>query len=196
MAMKIQFETPQERAQGLEMPILVDVDKLSTSGLIRAMLIDGEEAGLDETIIETFRDVVVRMRDEKLPDGHFRDCVHFVIAMNGIWLPTHRPFDRGTEMRYVCDESLLVDPPEGPVFMGVPNDERCLGFGDANFVYFHSAIGYTTLSGVMYLQRLGVDPVFGLSTLEQALAYSDTLVAHPMLSIEFDGTDIQWRSSK
>lgn len=173
----LRFETVI-RDDGHEMPVLVDLDSVSTDKLPETLSVDGEACDIDEVIVRRFVSVVERMQKEELPEGHFRDCVSFVMAMSGLWMPTHKPFER----RYDCvmqhNDAIGRDFVIGPVSTGVPYNERFLGFEGCKFVYGHAAYVVETSSGLFALHKLGVSSVYALSTIEGLLTVYDDEVVH------------------
>ncbi len=80
--------------------------------------------------------------------------------------------------------------------MGIPNDERCLGFGDARFVYSHSVFGVETNRGILYLQKLGTGSRYALMAPQQTLSIFDHEVAHPIkeVTVAVDDQRVQWQA--
>ena len=194
--MRLRFETQSHLVQDKEKPLLVDADRVTPDSPMVGVLVDGAEIEFDDSIINRLKRVVSRMTTETLADNHYRDCIHFVMAMSDIWLPTSSPLERGKSMSQICDNTPSEDHPVGLVSTGVPNDERCIGFGDAAYVYMHAALGVTSSEGVLYLQKLGIKSAYSLATADQMLAYYDHEVIHPIVEMSFQdqGVTTSWSS--
>ena len=177
--MKLQFETNPELTEGFELPMLVDVQNITFDNDYSSLQIDGVEVGLDDKIIQTTADVIGKINEEVLPDKHFRDCVGFTMAMCGVWLPTHKPFDYMYDFEQVCDENVDSNSIlEGPVSSGIPNDDRCVGFGDAKFVYSHMAFGLNTSEGNLFVYKIGVESEYCISSLNKVFEFYEHEVVH------------------
>lgn len=189
--MSLRFETQPSLTNGKEIPILVDIESVSEDMEIQNVLVNGNKVAIDDTTLRRLAHVVSRMSTERLPKQHFRDCIHFVMAMSGVWLPTSHSLARGRRIEQVCDSSGLVQEPVGPVSAGIPNDERCLGFDGEPYIYLHAAVGAQTSNGVLYVQKLGTDDHFGLATSQEMLSYYDLDVVHPIQELTLrDGDTI------
>ncbi len=173
----LQFETQEHRGLSMGLPTLVDLEAVHDERVPEVVSIDGTSCDVDVNITKRFQSVVSKMLRDALPPRHFRDCNHFVMAMCGLWMPTHALHDKRYDLFYTCRES---DAPvlAGPVSMGIPNDSRCLWFGDIAYVYRHIVYGVDTSLGEMCLHKIGVKNCFALSSVEAALKAYNNEVAH------------------
>lgn len=108
--------------------------------------------------------------------------------MEGLWLPTRRPFDRGSRLSFECDEQASVGR-NGPYALGLPNDERCLADKRKNFVYCHVGVATESSMGRLCLSKLNTDSLYSLSTSDKCLSTYDLEAMHPIdsLAIEQNG---------
>ena len=194
--MYLHFETEASNDSTHGLPLLIDSDKVTPDSIVRGVKIDGLDAHLDEQIIVTFQQTVSRINTENLPPKHFRDCSHFVMAMCLMWMPTHPPYARDFSTEVECEDNTNANEHFGPVALGIPNDSRCLGFGDSPFVYSHSVFGIDSSMGVLCLSKLGIQTEYSLSTFNAVLADFDLEVSHPIskLAVKAVGQEVfQWR---
>lgn len=191
--MSLRFETMPHLTGGKEVPILVDSSYLQ-DGHSGKVFVDDNEIDIDDQLIRDFAHVSGRMATERLPKDHFRDCVHFVMAMNGIWLPTSPVLSRSRSLEQVCNSSDQNLEPSGIVSSGTINGRYGLGSGNEQYHYSHVAIGTETSAGVRYIQKLGTDSYFGLSTIRQMLEYYDHQVVHPVkeLTLKDGNSEVKW----
>lgn len=176
--MYFNFETPPEDAGGL--PLLVNVDRIAHDTVVDGIKIDDVAVELDPHITELLRRTIARFNTETLETGHFRDCIHFVMAMCGLWMPTHLPYARDFLMELECRDDATPAEMLGPTALGIPNDSRCLGFDDQPFVYSHSVFGVTTPVGNLCLSRLGTKAEYSMSTFDAMLSDYTLEVVHPI----------------
>lgn len=176
----LRFETVV-RDSGVELPMLVDIDSVSAAALPDGVTIDGEICDLEEPVLHRAVEVIEILTNEQLAEGHFRDCVSFTMAMSGVWLPTHKPYDRRHETKMEHDDTVIDHTAlRGPVSTGTPNDERCIGFGNAKFVYGHAGYAVKTSWGTLALHKLNMNPEYSLSTLEGLMSLYEDEVVHPL----------------
>lgn len=193
--MYLQFETQEDRP---ELPILVDPESVMHDSEISGVKIDGLSVELDAHIVERFKQTVAVINGETLPAKHFRDCSHFVIALCGFWMPTHRPFDRDFDMEIQCEDQNTSAKLLGPMAIGIPNDEQCLGYDSQPFVYCHSTFGTVSSAGNLCFSKLGTRNEYSLSFLEALLSEYSAEVSHPIqrLRVHQTGTTIfEWEES-
>jgi len=190
--MFLRFETMAAQNDTDKIPILVDSESITVDSIIDGVKIDDSAVSLDHQILRTFQNVVSRINTEVLPPGHFRDCCHFTMAMCGIWMPTHALFDGDFSMKITCHDTADTKEHYGPVALGIPNDDRCLGFGDAAFVYAHSVFGVDSSIGFLCLSKLGIESEYSLSTFDTVLTEYDLAVSHPIhkLAVQTFGEEI------
>lgn len=191
--MYLNFETELDNTIGL--PLLAEVHQITPDTVIHGVKIDGLIIDLDAQITERLRSSVARINTETLEPKHFRDCNHFAMAMCGLWMPTHAPYTKDFSMKIECRDNTVSTEEHGPIALGIPNDSRCVGFGDQPFVYSHSMFGISTSVGSLCLSKLGIDAKYSISTFDAALREHELEVAHPInsLTILENGVDVfQW----
>jgi len=194
----LRFETKVPRGRETGIPILLDVGNVTPDTIITGVKIDGSEVNLDEQIIAAFQETVGRINTETLPPKHFRSCANFVMAMCGVWMPTNPPYVRDFSMEVECEDNTNTIEHHGPVALGIPNDSRCLDFGNDPFVYSHSVFGVDSSMGILCLSELGIHAEYSLSTFDAALADTQLEVSHPIsrLVVKMVGEEIfEWRKS-
>jgi hypothetical protein len=194
--MYLRFETKVPVGREVEIPILSGAENITPDTVISGVKIDGSDVNLDERVVATFNETVSRINTETLPPKHFRDCTHFVMAMCGLWMPTHTPFSRDYIMAVEGEDNTNIKEHLGPAALGIPNDSRCLGFGHDAFVYSHFVFGVDSSIGKLCFSKLGIHDVYSLSTFDTALADADLEVSHPInrLLVRAVGEEIfQWR---
>lgn len=182
MANVLKFET--STYDELEIPLLVNFESLDSGIAPDYLSLDGAQCSIEDTMLQRLHSVLSVIKNEQLPREHFRDCSHFVMAMCGLWMPTHRPLDERFSMYYECEDSLNTNEDLlGPVMMGIPNDLRCIGFGNIPYIYNHAAYAIDSSLGGMFLQKLGIENDFALTSMKNALDIHENELVHTLNSL-------------
>lgn len=193
--MYFNFETRPEDTPGLS--LLTNVDHVTPHTAVEGVRIDDKIIDLEPLTTEMLRLAIAQINTEALDPEHFRDCNHFVMAMCGLWMPTHAPFSNEFSMELECREGEASTRGGGPIALGIPNDNRCLGFGNQSFVYGHSVFGINTSVGNLCLGKLGTGSEYSISTFDAVLHEYGLEVAHPIsqLTVYHNSADIfHWSS--
>lgn len=187
--MKLSFETNPELTDGFEIPVLLDIEKTVKRGSWDDIEVDGVKIDAETEVFARFLDTITTFETESLPPGCFRDCVHFMIHTVGIEIPAEQTNPIKDRFDHALSSEPVSDNYYGPVALGIPNDERCLGFGDIPIVAMHCAQAIPTSAGTRYLQKLGVDPLYALADLDQSLGFYDLEVAHAIEEFSYEAVD-------